>query len=101
MYVSALKREMQLRRVEIDTSRVPSLYIGGGTPSQLPSLLLVEVFQAICDNFALSEDAEVTIEANPDDVTPEWLSALCQTPVNRISMGVQTFSDSLVALSEP
>jgi oxygen-independent coproporphyrinogen-3 oxidase len=87
---------MQLRREEINTSRVPSLYIGGGTPSQLPSLLLVEVFRAICDNFALSEDAEVTIEANPDDVTPEWLSALSQTPVNRISMGVQTFSDSLL-----
>ncbi|MCR5533653.1 MAG: radical SAM family heme chaperone HemW [Bacteroidaceae bacterium] len=95
-YVDSLKREMQLRREEINTSRVPSLYIGGGTPSQLPSLLLVEVFRAICDNFALSEDAEVTIEANPDDVTPEWLSALSQTPVNRISMGVQTFSDSLL-----
>ena len=46
-YVDTLKREMQLRREEINTSRVPSLYIGGGTPSQLPSLLLQEVFLAI------------------------------------------------------
>lgn len=95
-YVDTLKREMQLRREEINTSRVPSLYIGGGTPSQLPSSLLQEVFLAIQDNFTLDKNAEVTIEANPDDVTPEWLAALRQTPVNRISMGVQTLSDSLL-----
>ena len=95
-YVDSLKREMQLRREEIDVTRVPSLYIGGGTPSQLPSTLLQEVFRAIQENFTLAKDAEVTIEANPDDVTPEWLAALSQTPVNRISMGVQTFSDSLL-----
>ena len=95
-YVDTLKREMQLRREEIDAARVPSLYIGGGTPSQLPSTLLQEVFLAIQENFTLAKDAEVTIEANPDDVTPEWLAALSQTPVNRISMGVQTFSDSLL-----
>lgn len=95
-YVDSLKREIQLRREEIDVTRVPSLYIGGGTPSQLPSTLLQEVFRAIQENFTLAKDAEVTIEANPDDVTPEWLAALSQTPVNRISMGVQTFSDSLL-----
>ena len=95
-YIDSLKREMQLRRAEIDYSRVPSLYIGGGTPSQLPTSLLIEMFQAICDNFMLAKDAEVTIEANPDDVTPDWLAALRQTPVNRISMGVQTFSDPLL-----
>ena len=95
-YVDSLKREIQLRREEIDVTRVPSLYIGGGTPSQLPSTLLQEVFRAIQENFTLAKDAEVTIESNPDDVTPEWLAALSQTPVNRISMGVQTFSDSLL-----
>ena len=95
-YVSALKREMLLRRTEIDASRVPSLYIGGGTPSQLPASLLLEMFQAISDNFTLADDAEVTIEVNPDDVTPQLIDTLCQTSVNRISMGVQTFSDELL-----
>ena len=95
-YVSALKREMLLRRTEIDASRVPSLYIGGGTPSQLPASLLLEVFQAITDNFTLADDAEVTIEVNPDDVTPQLIDTLRQTSVNRISMGVQTFSDELL-----
>ncbi|MBR6169109.1 MAG: radical SAM family heme chaperone HemW [Bacteroidaceae bacterium] len=95
-YISALKREMRLRRSEIDFSRVPSLYIGGGTPSQLPSDLLIELFQTAKDNFTLSEGAEVTIEVNPDDVTPSLIDALRQTPVNRISMGVQTFRDEML-----
>ena len=95
-YVSALRREMLLRRSEIDPSRVPSLYIGGGTPSQLPLTLLLEMFQAITETFTLADEAEVTIEVNPDDVTPQLIDALRQTPVNRISMGVQTFSDDLL-----
>ncbi len=95
-YVSALKHEMLLRRTEIDSSRVPSLYIGGGTPSQLSSSLLVEMFQAVMETFSLADDAEVTIEVNPDDVSSQLIAALRQTPVNRISMGVQTFSDDLL-----
>lgn len=95
-YVTALRREMGLRRSEIDASRVPSLYIGGGTPSQLPTPLLLEMFQAVAESFTLEDDAEVTMEVNPDDVTPELIDALRQTPVNRISMGVQTFSDELL-----
>lgn len=97
-YVDALKREMRLRCGETDVLRVPSLYIGGGTPSQLPVAMLQELFRALLDNFTLAPDAEVTIEANPDDVTPAWIEALGQTPVNRISMGVQTFSDTLLRL---
>ena len=96
LYVSALRREMLSRRSEIDSSRVPSLYIGGGTPSQLPASLLMEMFQAIAESFTFAEDAEITIEVNPDDVTPRLIEALHQTPVNRISMGVQTFSDKLL-----
>ena len=96
LYVSALKREMMLRRSEIDFTRGPSLYIGGGTPSQLSSSLLLEMFRAITDLFTLANNAEVTIEINPDDVTPHLVEALSQTPVNRISMGVQTFSDELL-----
>lgn len=95
-YVSALKHEMLLRRTEIDSSRVPSLYIGGGTPSQLPSALLLEVFRSITETFTFANDAEITIEVNPDDVTTDLIAALRQTSVNRISMGVQTFSDDLL-----
>ena len=96
-YVEALKREMSLRRQYIKGTRVHNIYIGGGTPSLLPSDLLKELFEAIGHLWTLDEDAEVTIEANPDDVTKEWLRGLEGTPVNRISMGAQTFSDRLLS----
>jgi len=95
-YVSALLREMEMRSDELHNTPVSSLYLGGGTPSQLPVELLQKVFNGIADHFSLTSDAEVTIEVNPDDVTPEFLLALRDTPVNRISMGVQTFDDGLL-----
>lgn len=96
LYVDALCREMRLRANEIDVARAHSLYIGGGTPSQLPPHLLRKIFDAVKGIFTFSADAEITIEANPDDVTPMWLETLKATPVNRISMGVQTFSDEIL-----
>lgn len=97
-YLSALQREMHTRRHEVEGRPLDTLYIGGGTPSQLPSALLCRLFGAVSSLFTLKADAEVTVEANPDDVTAEWLSALRHTPVNRISMGVQTFDDTLLSL---
>ena len=97
-YIEALEREMSLRIQYIKGTRVHTIYIGGGTPSLLPSHLLRELFDAILHEFSLDEDAEVTIEANPDDVTPDWLQGLEGTPVNRISMGAQTFDDKLLNL---
>lgn len=97
-YVRALEREMSLRRQFIKGTRVHTIYIGGGTPSLLPAHLLKELFEAISQHFTIDADAEVTIEANPDDVTQEWLKGLSDTPVNRISMGAQTFNDQLLHL---
>lgn len=97
-YVSALLREMELRRDELPSACAQTLYIGGGTPSQLPAGLLQQMFQGIEECFTLADDAEITIEVNPDDVTPEWLDALLDTPVNRISIGIQSFNDDLLRL---
>ena len=95
-YVDAMKREMLLRRQYIECTRVHTIYIGGGTPSLLPPELLADIFNAIGRHFTLAPDAEITIEANPDDVTPEWTANIRNTPVNRISMGAQTFNDRLL-----
>jgi len=95
-YIRALEREMCLRKHYIECSRVHTLYIGGGTPSLLPTDVLKELFAAIDCYFTLNPDAEISIEANPDDVTPKWLKSIADTPVNRISMGAQTFNDSLL-----
>lgn len=96
-YVKAIEREMLLRRHYIKGTRVHTIYLGGGTPSLLPTLLLKELFEAISKCFTIDAGAEVTIEANPDDVTPEWLQSLSGTPINRISMGAQTFNDKLLS----
>ena len=95
-YVQALKRELLLRKDYIKCTRVRTIYLGGGTPSLLSTDLLREIFVAIGQNFSLERDAEVTIEANPDDVGRKWLQGLEGTPVNRVSMGAQTFNDGLL-----
>ncbi|TNE91221.1 MAG: radical SAM family heme chaperone HemW [Deltaproteobacteria bacterium] len=65
-----------------------TVYFGGGTPSRMPVAVLREVLAAL--DFA--EGAEVTLEANPEDVHPQWLEAVCDAGVNRISLGVQTLN---------
>lgn len=97
-YVDALLAELRMRRDELPFAPVHSIYIGGGTPSQLPARALAAILNEVCRLFPVDSDAEVTVEANPDDVTPEWLAALSHTPVNRLSMGVQSFDDALLRL---
>ena len=70
-----------------------TIYLGGGTPSQLTIPQLRRIFDAIYIYNKVENDAEVTIEVNPDDVTPELAAALQQLPINRVSMGAQTFND--------
>ena len=96
-YVQALEHELALRSQYIKGTRVHTIYIGGGTPSLLSADLLKHLFDAISQHFTLTSEAEVTIEANPDDVTEEWLKGLTGTPINRISMGAQTFNDKLLS----
>ncbi len=79
----------------------PTIYLGGGTPSQLSAENLRKIFLYINKvygtDFKEAEDVsemEITMECNPDDITPEFCETLCTLPVNRISMGAQTFSDS-------
>ena len=100
-YVDAVCRELTLRgkKLEVRSERndlraenIDTIYLGGGTPSQLTIEQLRQIFEAIYNN-KVSEDAEVTIEVNPDDVSVEFAAALQQLPVNRVSMGAQTFDD--------
>ncbi len=91
-YVEALCKEMELRK---DYIREPysTIYIGGGTPSALTGEQLEKIFNNIFDKFPIEDDVEITIECNPDDITPEFAEFLKTMPVNRISMGIQTFSE--------
>ena len=97
-YVEALIGEARLRRHELGDDAVRTLYLGGGTPSQLPLPLLTRLVLGLNEVFDLSGVEEFTVEANPDDVTPEWCSTLASLGVNRLSMGVQTFEDDILRL---
>jgi oxygen-independent coproporphyrinogen III oxidase len=93
--VRALAREIALRAdyLGVPAAPLPSVYFGGGTPSLLSADELLEIFDVIGQYFTLAPDAEITLEANPDDLTPTWLAALRRTPVNRLSVGIQSFHE--------
>lgn len=91
-YVDALCCEMDLRRNYLQDN-VRTVYLGGGTPSVLDGEELSRLFHYINKVYDVDPQAEVTIECNPDDVTPDFAALLSRLPVNRVSMGAQTFSD--------
>ena len=90
-YLRAIKKEMELRGEYIDDDTLETIYLGGGTPSRLSGNDLERIFNAISRRFSIAEGAEITLEANPDDIRPDYLSALRDLPINRISMGIQSF----------
>ena len=92
-YVDALCREMEMRCKDERFSPLSTVYLGGGTPSQLSAENLVKLFDCIHQTFGLSSVQETTMECNPDDVDDDFCEMLRELPVNRISMGAQTFSD--------
>ncbi len=93
-YLASVLKEISLRRDYLHQESVDSVYFGGGTPS----LFSPEQIQKICDQIAhffhWSTNVEVTLEANPEDLTVSFLNRLRQTPVNRLSIGVQSFEDT-------
>lgn len=97
-FVASLQKEMDGRAEELRAARADTVYLGGGTPSQLGAERLGAVFDHLLTVVELESDAEVTLECNPDDVTADFLRGLRDTPVNRISMGVQTLDDGLLRM---
>ena len=88
-----LGRELKLRKNEIPGT-IQTIYFGGGTPSLLSSEELESIFLSINQNFEVSDSAEITLEANPDDLSEEVLKVLNDSPVNRLSIGVQSFFEA-------
>lgn len=97
-YVEALCHELHLRRGYLPVGDIDTLYIGGGTPSQLTLGQFDRIFSQIRQDFTLNPQAEVTVEVNPDDVTPDLVAGLRGLGVNRLSMGIQTLDDDLLRL---
>ena len=93
-YLDALKNEIHVWGSEIgDSYETNTIYFGGGTPSLLMPVQVHSVLETCKRWFRVAEDVEISLEANPENVTPEYMSALLQAGVNRLSMGVQSFDD--------
>lgn len=97
VFINALCKELSQRKDYLQEP-IETIYFGGGTPSQLSEDDFIKVFDAIKQNFGMENAKEITLEANPDDLTEEYIDMLCRLPFNRISIGIQTFNDTTLSL---
>ncbi len=91
--VQSLIQEMHLRKNYLKNEVLETIYFGGGTPSLLTPTMFKQIFSSIYELFTVAENAEITFEANPDDISPAYLKDISTLPFNRISMGIQSFDD--------
>ncbi|KGN95265.1 radical SAM family heme chaperone HemW [Porphyromonas gulae] len=91
-YIQALIAEMSIRRTEV-ADTIGTLYFGGGTPSLLSPQEIGRIIEQAYKLFSFSSDVEITLEANPDDLNTGYVQELRTLPINRISMGAQSFHD--------
>ena len=91
--LKALIKEIQLQQNFLEET-INTIYLGGGTPSILKQEELMQLFDVLYQTFPITTDVEITLEANPDDLHAQKVKALKQTPINRFSIGVQSFLDA-------
>jgi len=91
--IDSIVKELNIRKDYLQNSTVNTIYFGGGTPSILNHKQFNTIFDVIYNMFTVTDDAEITFEANPDDLTIDYLSAMHSLPFNRISIGIQSFDD--------
>ncbi len=89
--VLALCKELELRKGEFAEIVVETIYFGGGTPSVLDAEELGRLIASVYENYQVADTPEITLEANPDDLTPEKILQLADSPINRLSIGIQSF----------
>ena len=89
--IGALKKELVLRKGEFKNEVIETIYFGGGTPSVLSSEEISSIIESVYINYQVSEDPEITLEANPDDLSKNRIIQLSNSPINRLSIGIQSF----------
>ena len=92
--VDAILKEIDLQKKYLQDEPIETIYFGGGTPSLLNQKDLDLILKKINQIHSVSSDPEITLEANPDDLTNEKLKELADSPVNRLSIGIQSFSEA-------
>ncbi|WP_108425007.1 radical SAM family heme chaperone HemW [Flagellimonas amoyensis] len=96
--VDAFVREMELRKNELGDEVVETIYFGGGTPSVLELQELERLIQTVYDHYKVMDHAEITLEANPDDLSSDRIIQLSKSPINRLSIGIQSFFEEDLTL---
>ena len=91
--LDAIKKELKIRRDYIGAQSVSSIYFGGGTPSLLKQSQLASLLEVINCNYHVITDPEITLEANPEDISINYIKDLMNLGINRLSIGVQSFFD--------
>ena len=91
--VQAILKEIRLQKNYLDNETIETIYFGGGTPSLLKAEEIDQIINTITGLHTVAANAEITLEANPDDLNQQAIQALRQTPVNRFSIGIQSFFD--------
>ena len=89
--LNALVKELELRKDEFKNQMVETIYFGGGTPSLLTKDEIELIINSVYKNYKVIENPEITLEANPDDLSKEQVSSLANTEINRLSIGIQSF----------
>jgi len=89
--VNALCQELKLRKATFKDVLVETIYFGGGTPSVLETSEIQKIIKTVYDNYTVTKTPEITLEANPDDLTSDKIKQLAESPINRLSIGVQSF----------
>jgi oxygen-independent coproporphyrinogen-3 oxidase len=89
--IDALLKEIAMTTAFAGSETIATIYLGGGTPSLLDAKELNAIFNALHSKFSIASDAEITLEANPDDISPEKLLMWKQAGINRLSIGIQSF----------
>lgn len=89
--ISAIVKEIEIRKNELNNSIIETIYFGGGTPSVLSTKEIKTLIDAVYKNHTVAENPEITLEANPDDLSEEKIIELSESPINRLSIGVQSF----------
>lgn len=92
LLVKSLVKEIELRKQELNNQPIQSIYFGGGTPSLLSQFEIDAILNTIYKNLQVQQDVEITLEANPDDLTLDKIKEL-KSSVNRLSIGIQSFID--------
>lgn len=90
--VDAIAKELILKSLK-NTHHIESIYFGGGTPSLLDSKQIQQLFEIVFSHYTVKNDAEITLEANPDDLSDKYIESIKNTPINRWSVGIQSFQE--------